>query len=694
MKELIDQLDDNQKQGVLAHKGFIKVMAGAGTGKTHVLILRILNLVNNLGVNPSKIVANTFTKKAAEEMRERAVKYGGESLNKVKFQTLHSYAALLLRRYSSHVDLTNKFIIASQDEAWDIFNFVGEKNGVFGETPRKEMKEEAKEHKKMIDNCFSRMMLWKERNLKFEDIKKQDILKCNEEYKMTYSAYKFYEEALKERDLVDFADLILLSVRILKDNPDIRNQVSKNIEFLLIDEFQDVNEIQIEFIDLLSSYHRNLFIVGDDDQSLYSFRGSIKNIMKDITEKKPELTVKGITNINLITNRRCTEEILEPAVKLVDYNSNHEKEGENKVLNSGRHGKELEVICYSSDVTEGIEVVKKIKELNKKGVDLSEIAVLGRTGESLKPIVNEFNKKLISFKSYIGKQFSEKEVVKDLVAYFQLAINPSLDIAFKRIAARPTRGIGPAAVNNILDVSKEKDIPIHEAILFLVENNPKTMKNDKRDVWVKFSNDLKFLSIMIDEGELSDIILNYILHNVGYYKYIEKKPKELLDNYIEDIKDMDNLSLLNEDPIKFLEQLSLDFETGESSNDNEKVHIGTLHSSKGLEWRHVFLVAFEEGTLPHNMAKNSYYDKRIPDYLNTEKNNGSLEEERRLAHVGITRAKDNVYISYAKMRMDIRIQRFKNTKPSSFIKEADLKLPTKIIGATEKNNKQKFYKNW
>jgi DNA helicase-2/ATP-dependent DNA helicase PcrA len=125
---------------------------------------------------------------------------------------------------------------------------------------------------------------------------------------------------------------------------------------------------------------------------------------------------------------------------------------------------------------------------------------------------------LISFKSYIGKQFSEKEVVKDLVAYFQLAINPSLDIAFKRIAARPTRGIGPAAVNNILDVSKEKDIPIHEAILFLVENNPKTMKNDKRDVWVKFSNDLKFLSIMIDEGELSDIILNYILHNVGYYK--------------------------------------------------------------------------------------------------------------------------------------------------------------------------------
>jgi DNA helicase-2/ATP-dependent DNA helicase PcrA len=670
-----DYLDNEQKNAVFSTDGIVRVMAGAGTGKTTTLQSRISYLIDSEKCNPNEILAVTFTNKAAREIKERVEKVIGEhKANKIRMGTFHALSLKLLRKYYALGGLKNShFNILDDDDVLKLFSIASEKSKAFGHYTAPEKKSEMNEKeyeslcsiskkefekgfKNFVKDSKNKILRWKESGLTLEQAKSEISSRCSIQDEMFVRVYEYYQYELESRNSCDFADLILKVVSLLENNTDILDKESKRIKYLLVDEFQDTNMLQYKWLKLLSRYYGNLFVVGDLDQSLYSFRGSAPQIMENLKEETT-------SDISLKTNRRCTQEILDPANLLVDLN----KREEPKVLNSEKSGDSVKVVYATNEFAEANQICSQINELLNKGVDVSDIAILARASHVLNPIEKALLKKGIQYTLVGGKSIVEREEVKDMIAYMKLAVDPYNDLAFERIANKPTRGLGPASIEYLLNYASNNSMSFDEVCLVTADDSSNgVIRKKAREKLSELGGFISNISNAYEMGVPPMTILSAIYNDTGYYEYLKEKK----DNFTEREANVDFLHSHTQDFVDladFLQEFSL---MSDEDSLDDGVRLSTIHASKGLEFQHVFLPAWEDGIIPSARSLKETPGDVSDPWIGPPI--GGCEEERRIAHVAITRAKESVTISYSDKRGN------RKSKPSRFIYESGLKGNKKV----------------
>ena len=609
--EYLKKLNKSQKDAVLHTDGPLLIVAGAGSGKTRVLTSRIAHIIKEKKAFPNQILAVTFTNKAASEMRNRV----GSILSKDAIGlpwlgTFHSISAKLLRKHAKAVGLNSNFSIIDQDDQTRLIKNI--------------CKAENVDIKKISPNFILAIIdKWKNKGWYPEEVilKKKDILENG-----FLKIYKIYQSKLLDLNSCDFGDLILHCVKIFERNADIAELYSKNFKYILVDEYQDTNHIQSRWLDSLANYHKNLCCVGDDDQSIYSWRGAeIKNFLEF------DKTYKNTKIIRLEENYRSTQNILTVASKLIENNKN--RVGKNLYTNSV-DGELVSLECFRNGKDEATGLGDKIENL-KKQFSLNNIAVLVRAIFQTREFEERFLKIGLPYRIIGGIKFYERAEIKDCISYLRLVYQTKDDLAFERIVNMPKRSIGDTTLKQINEYAKKNSTNLETSSKKLIELNlikPKTkiglnsflnlLSKWRNDLLIKKMNHVKLMQIILDESGYSSMLKNKKdLENENRLENI----KELLSA----MKEFDNLE-------SFLEHVSLSTAIDQDWN-GEKVNLMTMHGSKGLEFDVVFLPGWEEGLFPHQKSLD-------------EKGQDGLEEERRLAYVGITRAKKLAIISFSMNR--------------------------------------------
>ena len=663
----IEGLDPAQRQGVEAGGGLLVVLAGAGTGKTRVLTTRAVRLVRD-GLDPRRLVAATLTRKAAAEMRERSEALGGPSMAGARFGTLHSLAVRVLREHPEAAGLASAdFLIADDDEVAEVVGEALDATGALGAAVEGEEKEWAAERRKLVRSAGRRISRWKENGLTPEAVADPDRERRGEEDEAYAAVYLRYAERMAERGLLDFGDLTMLAVRALETSPAALEAVAGRIGHLMVDEFQDTNAVQLRMIRLLSSRGADVTVVGDDDQSLYSFRGAIPRLMEQVAEFLPEVAARGLATVRLETNYRCTDDVLGPANLLVDHNPRAEP----KVLASGRNGTPVTVSAHPSDVAEAEEVARRVQALVSAGADPGEIAVLVRSRAAASEIGTALVKHRVPHVMQAGTGFMDRAEVKDLLAYLKLALDPAHDLAFQRIAARPTRGLGPAAVDAVVERARGGGLALHEALSAMSASGQ--LKGAAKAGGAQLGRHLAALREAAGTGEAVEDLLRFVADTVGYLDWAraQKEPPATLASSLDVLLE---ISRTKATLAEFMDDLA----ASDSSEERARgaVHVGTLHGSKGLEWDHVLMPAFEEKVLPSERALEDGNQRHDPEDPWCTTSAGGLAEERRLAHVGLTRARLSAHVSFATMRK--QFGRPQPAKPSRFLREAELEVPRTV----------------
>lgn len=633
-----NSLDEAQTAAVEAGCGLVRVTAGAGTGKTTVLSARIERLVRD-GVEPSSILATTFTNKAAGEMRERLVVALSDKSVGLQVRTIDSAALRLCRRHSEAAGLREGFLLSDDDEGEILMREAAETAELVWPGC------DAKEKAEIIKGLRRRIDAWKAAGLEPSD----------EAPEMWGDAWRLYDLAMRERNLVGFADLVICAARALS-NPDVRRIESGRIKHLLVDEFQDTNAAQLRFLRLLSLEHRNIFIVGDPDQSIYSFRKAFPRIMERAPELLPEASAAGFSSIQLVINRRCTDEVLKPACLVVGYNL---REGP-KELVSGRSGAPPVVDAHATCVLEAEAVGHEVHALRASGCDWSDVAVIARTARSLEACAERFPAMGIPFIVRGGLRFSERSEVRDVTAWLKLALDPRHDLALMRIASRPARGLGLTVAAAAIRVSRAEGTTLYAA-LEVVAKTPGTRPASARAA-LEVSALLGTLVTFGQSGRPPSDILDFVLGDVGYSDWAHAQ-KDAPRNLRLSLQALVRMAEAHDSLSELLSDAMLDPEAAEDGGD--AVSLGTIHASKGLEWPHVFLIAAEDGVLP---SKRALEDQGNPDDPWDWRASGGIEEERRLIHVAMTRAKDTLRISWAATRRGMQ------GRESRMLHEAEMKV--------------------
>ena len=669
--DYLNFLDDEQKKAVLATNGIVRVMAGAGTGKTTTLQSRITHILKSGMASPVEIMAVTFTNKAANEIKERVQKSIGENYTSgLRMGTFHALSLRILRKYYSQSGLkSSKFNIIDDDDSLKLFSIAVEKSGAFGNYVSPDRPEEMtdKEYeslcnisKKEFDvgikpftrDAKNKVMRWKESGLSLQEALDTVSSRNSIQDEAFVKVYEYYQEELEIRNSCDFTDLLLRVVYLFDNYPEIAERESRKVKFLLVDEFQDTNMLQYKWLKHLSMYHGNLFVVGDVDQSLYSFRGSAPQIMERIRKECS-------FDISLKTNRRCTGEILAPANMLVDIN----KRDEPKVLISEKTGEPVKIQYAENEFSEANQIGSSIRKLIDSGVKSSEIAILVRAGHVLNPIEKALVKMGVPYTLVGGKSLMDREEVKDMIAYLKLAVDPYNDLAFQRVANKPLRGLGPAAIDYITDLASRRDLSFDEACLVASDDTATgAIRKNTREKLAEFGGFLSNIVNAYDMGVPPMSILDAAYNETGYVNWLKEKK----DNFQE--RDS-NVSFLHtyvnnfSDLSDFLQEFSLMSE--DDSLDEVGVRLSTIHASKGLEFEHIFLPAWEDGIIPSARSIQETPGDIDDPWVGPPV--GGCDEERRIAHVALTRAKISAVVSYAKSRGNRR------TKQSRFIKESGLR---------------------
>ena len=609
--EYLNKLNNSQKKAVLHTDGPLLIVAGAGSGKTRVLTSRIAHIIKEKKAFANQILAVTFTNKAASEMKSRV----GSILSKDAIGlpwlgTFHSISAKLLRKHAKAAGLNSNFSIIDQDDQIRLIKNI--------------CKAENIDVKKISPNFILAVIdKWKNKGWYPEEVilKKKDILENG-----FLKIYKIYQNKLMDLNSCDFGDLILHCVKILERNKDIGELYSKNFKYILVDEYQDTNHIQSRWLNCLANFHKNLCCVGDDDQSIYSWRGAeIKNFLDF------DKTYKNTKIIRLEENYRSTQNILTVASKLIENNKN--RVGKNLFTNSS-DGELVSIECFRNGKDEATGLGDKIENL-KKNYSLNSIAVLVRAIFQTREFEERFLKIGLPYRIIGGIKFYERAEIKDCIAYLRIVYQSKDDLAFERIVNVPKRSIGDTTIKQINEFAKKNKTSFEIASKKLLELNlikPKTkiglnsflnlINKWRNDFLIKKMSHVKLLQIILDESGYSSMLKNKKdLENENRLENI----KELLSA----MKEFDNLE-------SFLEHVSLSTSIDQDWN-GEKVNLMTMHGSKGLEFDVVFLPGWEEGLFPHQKSID-------------EKGQEGLEEERRLAYVGITRAKKLAIISFAMNR--------------------------------------------
>lgn len=634
VKYMFNKLNDKQKEAVMHIDGPCLVLAGAGSGKTKVLTERIVNLINN-GVSPYNILAITFTNKAAREMRERVYNSIEEEANKIFIGTFHSLGLKIVRENASVIGYNNNVTILDRDDVNTLIKrFMKELNLDTEHYPVKSI---------LNKICFA-----KNEGLSPEEFDKfakapLDMAACK--------VYKMYESALKRSNSVDFDDLLILPLRIFKKDKSVLEKYQEHFKYILVDEYQDTNMVQYDMCKLLASKYRNLFVVGDMDQSIYSFR--FANYMNVINFEKDNKDAKVIV---LDENYRSTNNILNAANDVI---KNNKERKEKNLWSSKGDGDKIKYIRCDNELEEASTVVRLTKELLDKGEKPSEIAVLYRTNGQSRVFEEAFLKENIPFKIVGSYFFYNRKEIKDLISYMHLIYNNNDDASLERVINVPRRGIGSKTIERL-----RSEASISDKSMFEVVNSGK---------------ELGFKNLIIDltnESKNTDLVglVDVILDKTGIRKELEEKNDLESEIRLENLNEFKSIALAFQEKgifslEEFLENISLVSDKNEYKEVDDGINLMTLHSAKGLEFNDVFLVGMEEGIFPHNRSFES---------------ESELEEERRLCYVGITRAKEHLWLMNAKKRT--LFGQVSMNFPSRFIKEINSDLIDKEESVSLKNN--------
>lgn len=627
------QLNEEQQQAVSIVDGPVLVLAGAGSGKTRVVTTRIVHLIKS-GVPFWKILGLTFTNRAAQEMQERV---RGITDSNVLICTFHSLGARILRESIECLGFKSHFAIYDEDDTQKVLANCLERFGI------KEKKGDLRVWRSLISKAKN--------DLKAPDEVALDDLPDSHQA-IFPAVYRAYLEQLKQCDAVDFDDLLFLPVQILRDFPEKRALYQERWSHLLIDEYQDTNGAQYAFVQLLVEKSRNLFVVGDPDQAIYSWRGAnIRNILSF------EKDYPGANVIRLEQNYRSRTNILRAANALISNNQNrYEKE-----LYSER-GEGALIGRYSgfSDREEARFVASKIRHHHAyEKIPLQDIVVFYRTNAQSRPLEDQFLSMGLSYTIIGGISFYQRKEIKDILSFMRLILSDRDAVAFERVLNVPKRGIGEATQAKLLNAATQENLPILTYCRALLEkqglNNPVTLTAKVRQGLQEFINLIDALRLMAP-GALLQNIVKTVIEKSGYLTYL----KEDRETYEDRKENLDELiakgvewDLSHSEPhlASFLEELSLKSSLDEST-DQDRVNLMTVHNGKGLEFTVAFVVGLEEDLFPH---------------VNSRESPEQLEEERRLCYVGMTRAKEYLYLTDSQMRYLWGTQRFQ--RPSRFLKE-------------------------
>ena len=634
--DYLKNLNESQKEAVTNIDGPLLIVAGAGSGKTRVLTSRIAHIIAKKKAFPNQILAVTFTNKAAKEMQNRVSKILGASATGLSWLgTFHSICAKLLRKHASAVNLNSNFTIIDTDDQIRLIKNICKAENI-------DVKQLAPRYVlAIIDKWKNKGYYPNEVTINYKDIYEKTIL----------PVYKIYQQKLNDLNVCDFGDLILHTVKILEKNNDIREIYSKNFKYILVDEYQDTNYIQSRWLNLLAQRNKNLCCVGDDDQSIYSWRGAeIKNFLEF------DQIYNNTRIIRLEQNYRSTQNILSVASKLIE--NNKKRIGKN-LKTSMEDGDLIKLNCYKNGKDEAIGISDEIERIKKK-CSLNEISILVRAIFQTREFEERFLKIGLPYRILGGTKFYERAEIKDCVAYLRIIHQNKDDLAFERIVNNPKRSIGDSTLKLIHEFAKKNSISLEFASKKMIEVNlikPKTktglsifldfLSKWRNDLNIKKINHVKLLQIILDES--------------GYSAMLKNKKDMDNENRLENIKEL--LSAMKEfDNLEsFLEHVSLATSIDQDW-DGQKINMMTMHAAKGLEFDSVFLPGWEEGLFPHQKSIE-------------EKGQNGLEEERRLAYVGITRAKKRAIISFAMNRfyqgdwIDSMASRFIDELPDDFLEK-------------------------
>ena len=612
-KEIIQGLNDKQKEAVLATEGPCLVIAGAGSGKTKVLTHKIAYDIAN-GVKPWNILAITFTNKAANEMKERIEKLIGDNAKDVWMGTYHSICVRILRRYIDRIGYKSDFVI-------------------FDTSDQRTLVKECLKTLKVDDKLFSdRAVLSEISNGKNEMLEpKAYSVKYAGDFRKEKIAeiYELYQSKLRENNAIDFDDIINFTIKILTENPDVLEYYTEKFQYILVDEYQDTNKAQFTLVSLFASRYGNITAVGDNDQGIYSFRGAdITNILNF------ERDFPGTKIIKLEQNYRCTGNILKAANAVIKHNEN---KYEKNLWTENDEGQVPCIYCGEDEYDEGRYIVEQINHLRtEEYYKYSDFTILYRMNAQSRAIEDILMREQIPYKVIGGLKFYERKEIKDIIAYLRLIHNTADNLSLRRIINEPKRGIGKTSLDKIQEISDKTGISMYEIIKNAQEYELNRVYLSSRD----FINQIEELRNKKDELKISDLI-KQTLKITGYTKALEQENSIEAETRIENLEEFLTVAIEFEEQsadntlAEFLENITLSSDIDNLEDQEDSVTLMTLHSAKGLEFPVVFLVGMEEGIFP------GYKSIGEPK---------ELEEERRLFYVGITRAKQYLYLTCAKHR--------------------------------------------
>ena len=624
LQSILQGLNEEQKKAATHVDGAMLILAGAGSGKTKTITSRLAYLISQ-GIPANSTLTLTFTNKAALEMRNRALNL----INQTKLDaypllcTFHKFGLLFLKSYISELKRKNNFVIIDTDDKKKIIK-----------------KFQSDLSTSILANEISKM---KNSLVSVEDALNNSTLindyakKESGFYQKVAKVYKEYEDTLKNENLVDFDDLLGLPYKILAKNRELCEEISQKYRYIMVDEYQDTNELQFKLLEKLCLMHENLCVVGDDDQSIYGWRGArVENILNFKDQ------FKNVTLIKLENNYRSTQNILNTANNLIDCNQNRLGK---KLIGTKEKGEEVTLMESEDENYETNKISNAIKKLINSGEELKNIAVLYRVNALSRALEDGLTKTRIPYKMVGGMKFYERAEIKDMISYIRLILNPNDDFSLRRIINRPKRGVGAASLTKLENIAKDQNLSLFETL-----NSTSNLGKKSQLMLTQLYEDILELK---EKDNFYDIIneLDETFKLKEFYKELPEGDDKIanIDEFLAMLKD----ALVNEpnfDLEEFLNELSLQSEQDNISEDG--ISIMSVHASKGLEFNHLFVIGMEEGFFP-----------LIGDHTD-------IEEERRLAYVAITRAKKTLTLSYSNSRF-YKGKR-QNLDKSRFLSEAGL----------------------
>lgn len=600
---MLQQLNDMQKRAVMCTEGPLLVLAGAGSGKTKVLTTRIAYLINEKGVDPSRILAITFTNKAAKEMKDRVIKLIGNIGYSMKISTFHSFGLSILKEHCELLGYNKNFTIIDSDDSMTLIKKIV-----------KDLNLDSKIfNPKMIRNKISGA-----KNELMDPAEYVRFANTDMEEKVV-SIYERYQKRLKLNNSFDFDDLLMLSIKLLKENPNVLKEYQERFKYVMVDEYQDTNQAQYVLTKMMSAKYKNICVVGDNDQSIYMFRGAnYKNILNFEKDYKD-------TNVILLEeNYRSTKNILSVANSIIKNN----KSRKDKTLwTNNEDGLKIKYHRSSNEKDESFYVVSEIKKLLNNGVPLSEIAVLYRANAQSRNIEEVLLRDNIPYKVVGAFYFYNRKEIKDLIAYLKLIYNHNDDNSLTRIINVPKRGIGLKAIENLNTKAMLEEKSLYDSL--------STQKE------LEFKNLIDELCLKSETMSLTELV-ECILNDSKMKEELELEKTIESEVRLENLEEFKSITKSFEESKgvislgEFLEEISLVSDVEEYKNNTNVVTLMTIHSAKGLEFDNVFLLGMEEGIFPHANCLND---------------NEEIEEERRLCYVAVTRAKKRLWLVNARSRM-------------------------------------------